>query len=163
MIKDSAVYFSSNRNSLHADIYRSSLVVEMKGVSQSRIDSLLKEANSILDELQDIRGQNTKELILLFEYNVFSVSEFEKSEIELILDRIEDKGQAIVQLNSFSFEDYSEQSKKLMILKREQKIIDYLQEFGIPLLNIKKMINKSQNFERFSSSKIGGVHIKISY
>ena len=61
LTNDSLVYFSSNRLSDDADIYKSSLRVKNKDVSQARIDSLIREANAILVELQNTICSSTNQ------------------------------------------------------------------------------------------------------
>ena len=161
--QDSTIYFSSNRNSDFANIFTSKIVSEKTNVSQQRIDSLIKQAKSILVELQSMRGRNTTELILDFEYNSFILSDDDKEEILNILKEVEDKSLFIIQLNSFSYEDYSEQAKRLIISKREQSIRDFFTENGIPSVNIISEQSAENAFNDLSENGIGGVNIKMSY
>ena len=160
---DSTVYFSSNRETEHADIYQSSVIIDKIDKSQERIDRLISEANAILDELQNIRGRNTEELILLYEYNKFSVNKVDKSKMEDILNKTKEKDRFMIQLISFSFEDYSDPAKRLIISKREQSIRDFFTDKGISSVNIMSEPTSDKVFNKFSIDKIGGIKVKISY
>lgn len=160
--RDSMVYFSSNRSSELANIYSSS-VVEKKDASHALIDSLNKEANVLLHELQSIMNRNTKELIIFYEYNKFVLSETEKSEILLLIEGAESKDDILVQLLSFSFEGYANQSKKLINSKREQSIRDFLIEQGLTAVDISSGSSYDKPFIKFADDNVGGVRVKISY
>lgn len=160
---DSIVYFSSNRETEHANIYQSYVIIDNTDESQERIDRLIKEANAILVELQNIRGRNTEELILLYEYNKFSIGEEDKLKMEDIIDKTKDKDRFMIQLNSFSFEDYSDPAKRLIISKREQSVREFFIEKGISSVNIISESSSNKVFIKFSNDNIGGVKVKISY
>lgn len=160
---DSTIYFSSNRDGENADLYESFVVVDKTNIYRARMDSLLKEANAILAELRTIKERNSEELLLLYDYNKFAVEGEDQTKLDSILNKIEDKNQIMVQLSSFSFEDYSEQSKKLISSKREQSIREVLVDKGVSSINIFSEPVSEDLVKQFEDEKIGGVKIKISY
>jgi WD40-like Beta Propeller Repeat len=161
--KDSLIYFVSNKDNGYSDIFQSSLIVDTESNSKSLIERLSKEANALLHEFQSITKRNTKELIIFFEYNKFSLGEEEKSEIELILAGAENINEVLVQLLPFSFEEYADLSKDLINSKREQSIREFLVELGVATLDISSMSNYDKPFNKFSGDNVGGVRVKISY
>lgn len=163
LTSDSTVYLASNRNGKNADIYESYVVVDKTNIYKARMDSLIKEANAILAELRTIKERNSEELLFLYDYNKFEVTNNNLSKLDSILLKIEDKSQIMVQLISFSFEDYSEQSKKLISSKREQSLREALVDKGISSINIFSESISDEMEKQFKNEEIGGVKIKISY
>ncbi len=133
---DSTVYFSSNRGSDNASIYRSSVIIEKNDTSQARIDSLIKEAELILSDLKTINPRNKQELLISFEYNSFKLSDTDKKTITAVLDNIKQKESLTISLIAFSGESYSLESKSLISNKRIHTIKEYLKTKGILPLNI---------------------------
>jgi len=133
---DSTVYFSSNRGSEYANIYRSSVIIEKNNASQARIDSLIKEAELILSDLKTINPRSKQELSISFEYNSFKLSDADKKTITAVLDNIEQKEGLTISLIAFSGEGYSLESKNLISNKRIHTIKEYLKIKGILPLNI---------------------------
>lgn len=163
LTSDSLVYFSSNRETEDSDIFRSSIIIDNTDESQERIDRLIKEANTILAELQHIRERNTEELILLYDYNKFSLDEKNKIKMKDIIGKTKDKDQFIIQLISFSFENYSDSAKRLISSKREQSVRDFFIEEGFSSINIISEITSDKVFNKFLNDNIGGIKVKISY
>ncbi|MCB0494689.1 MAG: PD40 domain-containing protein [Cyclobacteriaceae bacterium] len=161
--KDSTVYFASNRGNDNADLFSSKIVVPENSYSQERIDSLINEANNLINEIESGRNLKKRDFLVLFEPNKFELSESQKEEIDSLLSLTSDKQQVIISLLSFSYEDYSEESKKLMIGKREQIIRTYLSEKGISSLDIFSETDFQNSFKEYSEENIGGVRIRISY
>ena len=79
------------------------------------------------------------------------------------MEGISNKDQIVVELFPFSFEDYSEESKALILNKRVLEIGDFLQKQGLSTIDIASEIDNEENFDKFIKDKIGGVKVKISY
>lgn len=157
---DSIVYFSSNRTSDNADIYRTSILPNETDISQAHIDSLIREAELILTELKTINPRSKQELIILFNYNSFELSESDKESVASFLDKIEEKKDITISLTAFSGEGYSPESERLISNKRLYTIKEYLKKKGISPLEISIRNHFIiEEFKQYEDDKIGIVKI----
>ena len=162
--KDSVVYFSSNRDSDFADIYEASVSTQSRGsVQTANIDSVLNEVNALLDNDSDVLDRNIKELIVLFDYNKFNLEDSDKKHIDEIIKGINSINNIIVELNSFSFEDYASGARNLIMNQREEQIKLYLAGKGVSSADIISDTSLIDIFDNFLEDNIGGVRVKISY
>lgn len=158
---DSTVYFTSNRSSNFADIYKTSFFLQKKDESQARIDSLIKEANLFLDQIKSSITEESEELILLFEYNEFNLKESYSNILDNFLNKFTYPNRVIIKLVPFSSEDYPANSVELISFKRTQSVKQFLQQKGFSLIETEVATINNQPLENYSSDNIGGLRIIV--
>ena len=158
--QDSLVYLSSNRESQHASIYSSSFIFEKTNASQARIDSLIKEAQLILEDLKTINPRTRQELLLSFAYNSFDLTDQDKETISAVLNKTIGKKGLTISLLPFSGEGYSLESERLISNKRILTIKDFLQSKGVSNLDISvKTYSLGEDFKKYQGKEVGIVKI----
>jgi outer membrane protein OmpA-like peptidoglycan-associated protein len=135
-------------------------VLDKTDISRARIDSLIKEAELIINELKTINPRTRQELIITFDYNSFELSENDESSISSLLDKVETRNDLTILLEAFSGEGYSTESERLISNKRIHTIKEYLKNSGIPPLEI-SVRNHSivEDIKKFENEAIGVVKI----
>ena len=124
---------------------------------------MINEANAYLKEISVNQEHNTGELLVFYEYNEFEMTDEDKRQIEMLLNEIDNKEHLIIQLTSFSYEKYSNESKKLIEAKREQGVRDFLEANGISSVDIVNNLITDTTLITFEKDNIGGLKIKLSY